>query len=812
MQSDPPSSSVHAAAAGFAQDLGLRLRDQASKAEGPSTEEARRLLEVLRVRDTTSLDWWTEVGECWLDLGYYELVRACLDNARSILEDGATTGVATLARLGAMRAAVTGSPPSDRAADELSHNLIAPESINDKEERLRGLLGIGDRDSTTRLIEEYSRQRDLEAAILFATSGQNAGIKKDSSAFVKLWLNAGEPAAAIEEFLFLLNSRGLHDIMVHLHTVAVLGGQALHQVGDPVTAFACFRVVAHLHRPEMRDSGTRTQGPEDQAARLALEEEERLHWANALLDTTENCFWLSPSGSRVGQWLIEHGLAGRWLTAAGRSLIRLHPVTTANRQLRMMAVRCGWNPIMLSSEIESRRPPSRLSRVTGAPPGRLAFTERVHGNKRSWAKRLFRYVEQPTRLVGASVGDSSCRLHIGYSFEKQTQRAYASVGRGWPLFCVGKECDDDLATSLARQLAEQGMRVLWFREAVEGRCEGSPADEWLHLRPADAPEPAIVQWLQDLSASGDLRRTVSTVLREILPPCRDGRAQKCLDALLASLTEGEVWSALSTADDSQRSRIAVKIVGHYADLEFKQPIDLRRAAVLVNHVFAALAALRSSIAYQWTKESGAIDSPRGIVFDLSSERAQFSGLSSLLAVGSLFSSYQSRSIKDVDDFSLVIRKRKQSSDPDYPKGSDIERLLGHLTSTASTAPSRDFWGESSFLSVQADEKLAVLVSCSLGPAVNCLFDMLAHNFIGKEHFLIVCIEDWSLAPIVSKNLGHCREILCGTQSSIEDVETLEVASGTPLSLGSSSEPFVELLSFNEKGVERERIILWPPGG
>jgi hypothetical protein len=799
-----------------------------------SAEELLRLRETLRSKDSDRLGWWVEMAECWLAVGYSDLARACLDRARLLLDAGKAATPKNLARLASLRPKLREAGAAiNPSASLATRPRIATEAGGEKASRIRDLLGRGDNWTTIEQLQVYARERDLEAMMLCAAACLDRDSVGTLQALLDAWYRANEPQAAVEALLALLHDVRLDHSLSHWPGVFVLGGFALRQVGDPITAFACFQLVSLFYGPPAPDPAARQTETEKKPEVVAVEEAGRLRWAEASLCTAEGCYWLSPSGSRIAQWLLDHGLAGKWREIASRSTSspgRLYPPPVVARQLRLIGERSGWSPLVRPTAVQEgndRNDPPR--RATTRPPGALPLRERTEPREDRGARdsqapvaHVLHFTSRPQRLPAEARASSDpvIRLHIGYSAGRRARKAHATVTAKAPLLCMGRGCDDDLAASLASQLAHKGLRVVWFRGAAgagEAAPDGEGADpegHWRRLRPAASPEPGIARWLRDLAAFPALRRAVSDVIRGCLPLTTDPAAEACLDGLLGRVGDGEIWSALAEAEDQERNRAAVKIVSECGDLRLLQPIELRRGAFLVGYVSAALSALRHGVCHRW--EEAESDSPPtgpliGLVLDLAPLDPAHAGLATAMATGSLIYSLAQHRRAGADEFPLVVRKRS-SAPEDPPAAKELERMMRRFTSPRSEPPGQDLWTESEIFTGEGWERVALVVSCEIGAAARHLVEWMTESYHGAEHLMVVAVPHVSSSFVEDGLVRRFRSLVLGPLT-LEERKRIELASGMALpeavEPASSDSQEVRIVDILPNRIEESRAVLWP---
>src|SRR6185369_13726003 len=160
------------------------------------------------------------------------------------------------------------------------------------------------------------------------------------------WYRLGEYQIVVEVFLTCLAHQSLVGFVPAMTDELVWCGRALLRLGDPTTAYACFRLATATTDESDIDIGPDPRRPHEVDPALALAWRYRHQMAEEAqrLGTGRGAFWWGRSGTRLAGWLFEHQLPTLFLPiveALVDTLLRNRD-DVVQRDIRTLGRRCGW--------------------------------------------------------------------------------------------------------------------------------------------------------------------------------------------------------------------------------------------------------------------------------------------------------------------------------------------------------------------------------------------------------------------------------------------------------------------------------------
>lgn len=847
-----------ALAAGLAHDPGLEWERQP---QAPLSQAVERLAKVLRAPRPATVRWWHRVGEGWLALGFDGLARASVERARRMIEGGTPAGWRDLRALVELSLRIS---PAHVALEAVAGDgaevrpgmpvRMAPEPRADKQSRLGLVFGRGDPREVDRRVRRLHREADL-VGLLLCTDAAALG----SFSLVRHWYQIDEPRAAVEEFLTQIADRRLADWLPALQDDLAWCARSLYRLGDQVTAYACFHLAIALEEdvPSSRPPQSGDQpDPEPTTADLARDYCQRLAAVAPLLDSPVGVLRVFAKGFRAGDWLAEHGLEGCYFDYASPSRIAVLASRRSkiSRQIHALGERSGWFLPLVDDHASGADGDGtddhalEVAVAHAARPAALPFDgrrpQRRRGRKR-WSP--------PPPLTGPPQRARPRRAQLPLGLVEAGGQAALEVGSGAPLLALGPPVDDQFLLAIAHELAAQGWAVLWLRQALAPLPDGADRrDGWHRITPGRAVSSERWRWLQHLTESEPLRQATQECLRRVLPPCEDPAADSCIEELLRSASGRRAAGAVLCEDVPFGERDGLKdqgarIVSLAADLHFRQPRDLRRAASLLDHVNAAQKTLRRAIRASWVApEQSHRSGPAGgdalagslVRVDLPTGERPESALLAIICAGSLLEvadlcprapgeAPPGAGVDWPPDFTLEVRPRPdpgQSGDMAALSDEVFEQVGGAGGRTRppppppprSRAPASAFermlaspWIRHGVLTPATDRPVCVLVSGSYGKSLLPLLRWFQPDGPGRRHGLITGTRSPSPADLGTGSLY--RTFLVG-QLDEQLLELLEIAAGIRVARTLSSdlgERGAVRLSLEEPAGPATRLVLWP---
>jgi hypothetical protein len=834
------------AARDFAAAVGLRIhpadlesdRRAGDGDEATSAETIERLVSLLRRPRPDVIDWWGEVARGWSDVGRASLCRAALGRCRAMIErreaPASWEDLLTLAELDARM------PAGDGAVAEASFRgarRIQFEPIPKKLERIGWLFGRALYDPQGQSYrDQVYRAGDLESTIQFLLT---AGDSDYGYPMVDLWYRAGESRLAVEHFLAMVAGRSLRDWLREADQALLACGRALTDLGDPVTAYAAFRLAAGPHPVEVAaptgEQAERQPDREPTVDEQAAEHCRSIDWAGAALESDAKLLRPSTLGPRAADWFDRHGLAGCYPAFLGlfTGYGRVYAVASLQRQCHSLSWKHGWfaghrRELADGWLADNNRPswpgsPAPPALDDAASPDRPLVVGRGEAaqpgspgpDPGAWSR---------PRPLGSPAGPAPpplARCQIGYAAVGADgvgdPRVHLEVAPEAPALILGPAADDALILCLARQLRAAGLQILWLRRREAGLAAARlepEADEWLRIQLDAEADSAQAHWVYGLLNTDSIRQAVRACLPGLLPPCRDPAAGACLDALVADDGRGDVQTALLYGDRAEVAwELAVQVVGERAAISFEHLGDLRRAAVLVEHVAGAVRLLQAATRVRFLPA----DAPDGILVDLPPEDPAVAALFGLILTGSLLrwaalgrqlAAEAAEEEGDVlEAFDLKIKKRSKAE----PTIAEPDWAPRRRPPPPTVAPAPDDpWAERGIAT--AARPWCVLISGGWGPEWPGLLDWFRHGAMGQYHGLVCAARSAEAALLRRGLLDRFATILLGALPR-EVLGAFEVASGIAL----RADPSVPGLGRREAialrtspdRVGHSRLVIWP---
>jgi hypothetical protein len=789
------------------------LRPGSTLAEA-DPDQVASLADDLRRAEVLEVGWWRSIAVGWLAVELPELAVASAARARRLVEEGARadwSDLRLLAEVSRSTHIFSGRPDTPTGpAEGTVHLLLEPRAT--KERRLGLLFGRGDEESITRRIDALRELAD--PAMLVMAERTRFGTR---SILVAAFYERREYEAAVEELLQLAaEPENLPGILRQPNNL-VFCGQSLLQLGDQVSAYACFRLALAL------DSGEAFEGSDRTSETLAIEDAReycrRLNGLRDRLDSGEGTFRAFTNGAHVGRWLAGQGLPGyfpQYLELLWAGVFRDRG-RVLDRQLRSIGIASGWFLPGLP-RVGDDDPPATVP--TEPPPLLPLHAGRPHqaDNPSRPPVRSLDRSEPPPRLV---------RVRVGIA--EAGGVAEFGVGPDSPALAVGPPVDDLFLLSLADQMHRSGWTVVWLRQA---RSAGVPKavdavqGEWHVVGPGTQPTEQARQCLAELAASTRVRTAAQACLRRTLHPCADPAADACIEHLLASVDSEAAIKALGSDQPLETVRYAAEVVSGSARLPFRSTLDLRRAASLLAHVQEAAFALRRAVRAVWappqSSSYGWNEPGARVRVDLPADSRPESVLLAVLCVGLLLEeaatvSAVRRARQERSEFQLDIRPRSDSSELDELRSLLEAAGAPHYDPYDNLAPVPEpdpiyregVWVRQGVLSQEAEPRVCVIVSGGWGTALRPLLEWFQPGGLGEQHTLVAGVP----APM-NDDLGTAslyRSFLVG-ELPPDVLRLFETAAGVPVAarvatgLGRHGAAHV---AAEELGVPPSRLLVWP---
>jgi hypothetical protein len=794
--------------------------------------------------------WWVSITKAWESLGYQALSYVCAQQARRKIEEGGAVSWTDLQYLASLeRKSYTPHTPNFSALH------VAPEARKRKQARLQLLFSRGPDAQLGEYIQALWQNADISTAIFCGMADRV--LTSDHHWLISALYKVGEPRAAIDEFFTLIVDRSLKNWLQELQEQLMVCGLALRDLHDDVTAFACFQLVSWMH-PEARTGA----GEEANPSHVAHDHAQRLQWAETLLDTMEPSVGWSPAGPQIGQWLWTQGLPGYYLRYLRHAdnIFQVYSSALITRQLRRMGKQYGWLESTLPDWSRRRRDNNTVPIGFLEPPSTFPELSRAtnHCLRESVGKgttnptrncRRFTSVVETFALPDLVKKDAmcpsiaACNVHIGFSLAEETglslaegtKHASLPLSPLAPVLCIGEFTTRNFYNSIISQILRQGMKVVWVHKEEETASEtvAMPEPSWMSITYGNETSPESLQWCRDLAKSQVLRQSVHHVLAPLLPPCRDPAAPACLDLLLTKMTEDNVWQALTHYSRQQLHEVAVSIVDEGAQLSFRHPRDLRRAAALIGYVRHALEALHHACMiqclspYSYEGNSGeeqrlVYQEPEGIFIYLKPKDSLRAALLGILSLGSLLHTENQARISTeetadpLQNYDFQIRKRGASPQDDESSSPFEETgIVTHRQSRRNTEHfSRDNpWVARRILSPDADSTFCILLSGMWGRETEEIIAWCRAHAMGQYHSLLVVTKRIPPRWLSWEMFSAFRMLVLGNITD-QQRQQMEVATGIQLGGMSHNQSLgrhgAYAFRLHNGKVARSRLLVWPP--
>jgi hypothetical protein len=693
-----------------------------------------------------------------------------------------------------------------RPAEPRRPSALLREQRSKKRQRLRLLFGYGDSAEIIAKLNKIfgqsgDRNFDLRTVLSCLTTPDPPRV--DRAFFVQAWYRAGECRAAIEELLESLADRRSSPVgesQEHAHGF-LYGGLALQAVGDPISAWACFRLATHF---DMREPNAPPRGRDEKSNvfDMAADYLKRLEGAEQQLDSPSVSLEYRARGLEIPEWFSRNRLAGRWLNYA-KDRIDSFDSARHRRTVRAVAEQNGWLPELLPIDDSSiPRPPSFRLGVPAVLPLREHPADR----------RIPYPLHPPEPLPRFSDGprSPSARLNLGFTKGPRATAASVELEPGSAILLTSHVAKDDLCLSLATQLQRQGWTVLWVRRTSGGPGTGA-LPTWLDIRCGVEMNDVVKTFLAVLTLGNSTRLALRQRLRASFPSAEDPAASACIDELLRCLSDA--MPCLESATELPARREAARIAGRVANLSFDTARDIRRLALLVSLLTRILVALRKSLRTALTvppDDSGSkID---GVMLDVSEGDELSASVLSILAAASLVgtasqvsgAASQSGPVYDhvPDDFDLAIRKRAEAP------SSSVRRP--HPPRADSGLLEDNYWVDANVLASGTPARVCVLAQGVSPQDWRCLRAVLRSGELGNDHAIIGAVDWISGKASDPAGLADCSTYVIRDLSPAQRT-TFEIASGIKL----TPNPDVlrdhesTLLTVQSNAVRQSQILVWP---
>jgi hypothetical protein len=776
---------TQAAAASFARAAGLHYDppDEVPATAG-GNGSAAGLAGALRRSRTKQVGWWRRVAEGWLELGIEQLAVASAARGRQMVSDGIPASWDDLKALVELllRAEPVPAGASERPGPSTTRPRMQPERHSEKRRRLGLLFGLGDDEAVNARIHRLHEDGDLAGLLCMKTSRVYQEVR-----LVRLWNQAGEHQAAVEEFLSEVVGRSMSEWLPNVQDELVTCGRSFLQLGDHITAYACFRLALALEH-DGEDPDIQPQPPDPKEGPPTLTEADvardycvQLRAARPLLESPEGVRRTFSRGFRAGEWLTDQGLEGCLIDYARTQRadgLRDRTERLAH-QLRSIGERSGWFlPLVEMPEVFG----GALEAVVPAPPPMAVLPlDRSRGGRATPQWRL------PQTLTPPPEPSPGRRALVPVGLVESGGPAALEIKRGAPLLALGPPASDSLLLSLANRVQAQGWTVLWLRQLAQESpaAEAGRAGSWHTIRTTGSLTGLSAQWLQELAGSELLRTAIQHCLEELLPPCSDPSAGACIQELLESVGTDEVVEAIG-GDETGVRRHAVDVVARAGGLTFQQPRDLRRAVVLLEHVNGALSALRHAVRVDWTAPPRAAEATGAgrVLVDLPAGKRLDAALLAILCVGSLLQAARNPPrmpatrteetwVDAYGDFTLEPEPHPSSGDPEEIQ--ELRRTAGAAPVSERTRTSP--WIQRRVLPTATDPMVCVLLSGSFGAELLPLLRWFRRGQIGGRHALVAGVQGPS--PTDLAVAGLYEAFLVGHLSP-DQCELFQIASGVQI--------------------------------
>ncbi len=812
--------------------------------------------------------WWRAVAEGWLQAGIPHLTLASACQARRLVAQRAPTTWqelsewADLAARAAEQARLTTRRQGGLPAG------VPPDSAGQKRSRLLAVLGRG---AAKDRVDRMSAARDaLDLPTFLVCSTAEPG-DINRFAVVEMWHRCGEARAAVEEFLVAIADSSLADWLRRGPGGIVACGQALSNLGDQVTAYACFLLTLRGQLSQQPDPQATEEQPE---RRFATHEEvardycHYLRWAEDLLLSRDGCFHPFTTGMRAGHWMNEVGLPGHfaaYLRSVGAPG-KVDAPAAISRQVRNLEGRWGWTPL---DPFEGCRPaatpplerPCRLEplvpppfvpwqRAT-SPDAAATVTECRSSTAPSGGGQpidLHAFLPPPLDTHSRSASAGRGRVSIGFTQGHPPVEAYLNVIPNTPVLLLGSRSGhprcplvtDELLSSLARQLRANGWTVLWVRKGDSKPVAFEPGDEaadWLRITQSQAPPAQTQQWAADLAKCKPMRDALIDSVWSSYPFLAEKSLRRCLDSVISHAADGPWWDALAARDGAKLGDRVVAEVSSYLGLMRWSTADLRHAAWLVRHLTQAVDLLSHALHATWSGPEGRCS---GVLVDAPGDDPFRAALLTVLSVGSFTSTADACAsvpeniealLREFEEFDMQVRKREapgtareKPSEMRVGVQNDREALSAlskwdpeyHDPSPAQSMAQRDrllrsAWVQARALQVPQKRPVCVLVSGAWGPEWNAMVDWFQPGGIAQHCALVVASQD--AAPDFL-----CRELLQGFRTFVvgelqqEYRDRFKIATGICLPPAGSGPPHSScegvICRVHRNSLEREAAVIW----
>jgi hypothetical protein len=569
------------------------------------------LVHALGNQRQEDVGWWRVVAEAWLSLGQPNLAERCASRARELTARGSAADWADLEALArvSMSARSEMALPDTETVDTWTIQGRDPAA---RRKRLGAAFGgrssDGDAELSLGEVSDY-----LRAKMLGARGGFSAELAAG-------FYQAGEYRLVVEQFLAMIAGKDLMDWRSNCREELLWCGRSLLRLGDRASAYACFAIAVGSDAVAV-DTRDETKPDPDPAGTEATKYVAMLREDTAFAPGTDE-FRVFPDGVRLAHWLAVQRMEGIFPDFAER--IRTGPLRRSPgvfvRQFSRMGHQSGWFP-PLGTQLAEQSRSYRLERITAglAPPAVLALPPGVTRGKprrpRSGRGRTSRirsrvgwrapapFISTPGAEEAGPGGRHPSAVSIPIGIKTSGGQVTVDIEPGSRMMLIGPPFDAAMLAIVGEHACAAGWStVLVTRQgrAREGDCPG-----WVRLGSAQSARSTGAQWLPVLAISPTLRAAVRSCLSALLPECTDPAASACLDRIVNSLADAQVNDVFFTEDRNAVIEFASTVVARASGIRYDTLSDLRRAALLIDYVRAAIAALADALASQWREDGRA---------------------------------------------------------------------------------------------------------------------------------------------------------------------------------------------------------------
>ncbi len=552
------------------------------------------LSELLAGQRPHEVAWWRAVGEAWYRAGWTRLAERCVVRARELVTEAAPVdwddlaALAALSAVGRAEATAAGGPAATWAMRKgfpaARHQRIG--------------RALGDPNSTTAR-PAATGVRDWVVAELLRTRGEFGAVL--AQGFYEL----GEHRLVVEQVMAEISGGAVVRWRTTHRDHLIWAGRSLVRLGDRTSAYACFALALGADATPTPPPSAEAPDP-DPVGNAGVRSMATVADASYALSTADGEYRLFRDGVRLADWLFTHDLQGlfpEFVAGLNTGILRGRS-SLLRRQLTWLGRESGWFRPVLEQHIAwsgtvdadvmaqaaampaPRHRPDRPVQPPG-PDCRAPGDLLESGRPDKWPSAGPTVRSEARRAKGV--------VRIG--FRADGRPAVLDVLPGRRVLLIGPPFGELVLRTVGAQLTSNGWTVLLVQST---RAPAALDDRrWHRLIPAGEPGPEGTTWLARLKVSARLRSAVRDCLARWLHDEGDPALSACLDLVVDRLAADDAAEVFCTDDRAVSIQFACVAVDSRANLRYDRLTDLRRAALLVDQVRAAVTAIGCAVMTTW---------------------------------------------------------------------------------------------------------------------------------------------------------------------------------------------------------------------